>query len=223
MRETFLNLFQFLSKTQQKIWGYLRWYATRFRNVFPAHATIASAVGCHRDTVIEAIKRFSGYGWLVTVKRCFRSNLYFVNEELIPIDTADPRTFQREIPQPRPPGSGTASDRDSDTSKCISKNIDPMNDREVSENVQHLDAKKEDTLPHEVRDLPVSLRDKFFLVKYSLRILRLAIEDFKSYCRLKTVRNAAAFITSRCKYYYNKLKAEMKMDKLTMYPELLIN
>jgi hypothetical protein len=58
VREDFLDTFQLLTPKQKKIWCYLQSMAKNLRVVFPGQGTIAKAVGCGRETVIETIKKF---------------------------------------------------------------------------------------------------------------------------------------------------------------------
>ena len=92
--ENFLNTFQLLTPKQQKIWRVIQWYSQTYRAVFPSHSTIAKKVGCHRDTVIQTMKKFKEWGWLVSAKRCFRSCVYLVSEVLKKIDTKLNDTFR---------------------------------------------------------------------------------------------------------------------------------
>lgn len=205
VRESFLNFFQLMTPKQQKIWKSIQWYAKNFRHVFPSHAKIAEFAGCCRDTVIAALKKFSELGWIGFIKRCFRSNLYFMNEELIDLNLDDPMTFKRPIPtrEPTPIPSGNPTVLFESKNKEIERNV-----RNESENVHHIEKKKQE-LSHEVKQLPLSDRDKHLLARYSPQILRLAIEDWKSYALLKHVRNVAAFLESRARYYYDQFKMKV--------------
>lgn len=212
LKEDFLNLFQLLTPKQQRIWRCLHWFSKNFRQVFPSHAKLAKVVGCCRDTVIEAIKKFAELGWIGSFKRCYRSNLYFVPETLSELDIDNPKTFRRPAPkkQPIPTQNPTLKPTENPTLSNVasSKSIERNNERGVNENVQATEQKKEQQqLPHEVKDLPIPARDKALLARFSLSALRLAIEDWKTYARLYSVRNTAAFLTSRCKAYLNGQKA----------------
>lgn len=211
LKEDFLNLFHLLTPKQQKIWRTLHWYSRTFRQIFPAHDRLAKSAGCCRDTVIEALKKFVSMGWLGSIKRCFRSNLYFVPDVLASLDLDDPRTFRRQapkkalVPTSNPTQSPTTIPTENPTLLNVNSNkpIERKNEA-ASENVQATGQGKEQQLPHEVRELPVAPKDKALLARYSLNVLRLAIEDWKTYARLYSVRNVAAFLTSRCKAYLAK-------------------
>lgn len=223
LREQFLNTFPLLTKVQKRVWEYLRWYSQKFRHVFPSHKTIAEAVQCCRDSVIESVKKFVELGWIGTKKRCFRSSLYFMATELIEIDSRDPKTFQRQFPQPNPPKSDKHSDSISDTSICIHQ-LELMNDSKGSENVQHLDAKKEAEIPHILRELPMPISDKHKLSRFSERVLARAIEQAQTYVQKGyRIRVLAAYLTDACKREVAKLKKRLMIDTFTPYPELLIN
>ena len=207
LREDFLNIFQLLTPKQQKIWRLLHWYARNYRLVFPSHERLAQNAGCCRDTVIEALKKFASMGWLGSIKRCFRSSLYFVPDALSSIDLDDPRTFRR--PAPKKASIPTKNPTTVPTDNPTLLNVAPSesierNATKTNENVQATEQKKEQQLPHEVKELPVAAKDKALLARYSLHVLRLAIEDWKTYARLYSVRNVAAFLTSRCKAYLEK-------------------
>ncbi len=198
IKEIFLNTFQLLSLKQQKIWRYIQWYAQRYRHVFPAHQTIAEAVECHRDTVIQAIKKFSQMGWLGSIKRCFRSNLYFIANELINLDTTKSETFKRaketvnptEVPTQKPTQNPTLY-------KTESNGVD-VRKTSPSGTVQHINCKE---VEHILESIGILGKDLWCLARYSLRAVSLAVEDYKTRKAPGPIRNLAAWLTSRCKIY----------------------
>lgn len=206
--EHFKNLYPMLTPTQQKIWNYLHWFCRNYRVVKPSHKHIAEKVGCHRDTVIQAIKKFSELGWLMALKKAWRTCTYFISEHLLRLDPTKKDTFRRDPPKPENPHNPTQDPTINPTHINSSSNYD-RNVRD--DNVQHTgNSSKEEPIPYEIRNLPVSQRDKKMLSRYGLHVLRLAIEDFVTYQRLYRVRNVAAFITSRCKAYVQKFRTQSK-------------
>lgn len=196
IKEYFLNSFQLLSTKQKKIWQLLQWYSTHYRNCFPSHAKIAEQVGCCRDTVIESIKKFQEWGWLYSMKRCYRSSVYFIRDCLKKFDTRKDDTFKldptqnpTEIPTENPTLYNTYSKE---------KNVRLT--KEVG-NVQSLKEEKVEILS---KAGEFSSKDLFLLTKHSWRSLRLAVEDYLTRQAASPVRNLAAWITSRCKVYDSK-------------------
>ena len=96
LRPHFLVKFQVLTFLEQKIWRYLQFCSKRFIHVFPAQSTIAEKCGCHRSTVNQIIKKFVEFGWISKIKRCFRSSMYYMLDELIEMDLNHQETFTRE-------------------------------------------------------------------------------------------------------------------------------
>ena len=204
VREDFLDTFQLLTPKQKKIWCYLQSMAKNLRVVFPGQGTIAKAVGCCRETVIETIKKFVEAGWMQIIKRFWRSHTYFVNEQLVNLDVHNPKTFAK----PKSQGKPTTDPTTNPTPIRVTSSTQIRNVETKNENVQAMEPKQEKKLPQkteciheELTHFGLSLRDVVILSKYSLRIVRLAIEDYKTYRFYKHVRNLAAFLTNRCQHY----------------------
>lgn len=205
--EHFKNLYPMLTPVQKKIWNYLHWFCRNYRVVKPSHKHIAEKVGCHRDTVIQAIKKFTELGWLMTLKKMWRTCTYFIAEHILRLDPTKKDTFRREPPKPENPPNPTQN-----------PTVNPTHINQVSnckrnvrdDSVQNVKKDFEKEVPYEVDNLPIPQKDKHLLSKFSLRVLRLAIEDFVTYQRLYRVRNTAAFITSRCKAYVQKFRKQTK-------------
>lgn len=192
VKECFLNTFQILSIKQQKIWQLLQWYATHYRQAFPSHTTIAEKVGCCRDTVVEAIKLFVERGWMTTIKRVYRSSLYFIKNFLLNIDTRKNETFALN-PTENPTEIPTLYN----TYSMQEKNRMP---KEVGA-VQNLNSEKQQIL----QEIGISLpKDVFCLTRFSLRALSLAYDDYRTRQSPSPIRKLAAWITSRCKQYTQK-------------------
>lgn len=195
--DVFLNTFQLLPEKQKKIWQILNWYAVHYRNVFPSHATIAEKVGCCRDTVIQAIKKFTEWGWIGVIKRCFRSNMYFMRECLKKFDTRKNETF-RLNPTENPTAIPTVNPTLYNTysSSC---NVRSTSGKENSGTVQDINPEKEQILRkigiHDAKDI-------WCLSRFSPKILNLAAEDEKTRKAKWPIINLAAWITDRC----NKLR-----------------
>lgn len=204
VREDFLDTFQLLTPKQKKIWCYLQSMAKNLRVVFPGQGTIAKAVGCCRETVVETIKKFVEAGWLQIIKRFWRSHVYFVNEQLINLDVRNPKTFA----MPKSQGQSTPNPTTNPTPTVFTSDTQIQNVEPKNESVQATEPKKEEKaaknetyIHEELRHFNLSWRDVVMLSKYSLRIVRLALEDYKTYRLYKHVRNLAAFLTNRCQHY----------------------
>lgn len=200
--ENFLNTFQLLSPKQQKIWRVLQWYSLNYRHVFPSHETIAKKVGCHRDTVIQAIKKFCKLGWIGLAKRCFRSCMYYMADVLKKIDTKLNDTF-RVNPTQSPTVNPTLYNTYS--SSCNVRYASPVK----TEAVQSI--KDQEKQPSEKTDIIKKMgitdkKDIWCLCRYSLMALRYAYEDLTTRKASNYVRNVAAWITNRCKAHQNKFK-----------------
>lgn len=197
LTEKFLNTFQLLSVKQQKIWQLLQWYSTHYRNVFPSHATIAEKVGCCRDTVIETIKKFRQWGWICALKRCYRSNVYFLQECLKKLDTRKNETFMidptenpTQIPTENPTLYNTYS---------YSSDVRNTSSEQKTVDVQDIKSEKE----HILRKIGISLpKDIFCLSRFKYHTLCKAYEDLITrWYKSGPINNLAAWITSRCKKY----------------------
>lgn len=195
--EEFAQFYFSLSKTQKEIWRYLHWFCSTYERVQPSHEHIAEKIGCARRTVIRAIKHFVKEGWLGAAKAFWKTCTYFIADWLKEVDLS--KLSWKSLPQKEPDFTGNVTQNVTPI-KELPKDI--LNVRE-GEGVQHTKIKEEE-MPPEVRSLPLKQRDKELLSRYSSQVLRYAIEDAKSYGRLRHVRNWAALITSRCKFYVNK-------------------
>ena len=204
IKESFLNTFQLLSPKQQKIWRYIQWYAQGFRQVFPSQKTIAESVGCHRETVIEAIKKFCQLGWLGSFRRCFRSNLYFLTNELVNIDTTKTETFkktpEKAVLTLNPTTIPTNKPTENPTVSKTELGVMPVRktSQEKTVTVQHTQRKE---VEHILLNIGISGKDLWCLASYSLLVVSKAVEDFKTRKAKGSVQNLAASLTNRCKAY----------------------
>ena len=89
----FLNLFGILSKLQQKIFRLFHWFSKNKRNIYIGIPYIAEKIGCSERTVKRATAYFQQMGWICKVKRCYRSNLYYMTNELIKLNLDDKKLF----------------------------------------------------------------------------------------------------------------------------------
>lgn len=97
-QENFLNNFGHITPTERRIWKLLQWYHQKNRYVYLSHAKIAEHVKCNRRTVIRAMKRFVGLGWLAIKNAAWRTCSYFMDKALIWLDLKNPKTLA-----PKPP------------------------------------------------------------------------------------------------------------------------
>lgn len=196
IKENFLNTFQLLSPKQQKIWRYIQGYAKRYRHVFPSHTTIATDVNCCRDTVIQAIKKFCQLGWLGSIKRCFRSNLYFVADDLKNIDTTNPSSFKVDPESSKPTENPTQKPTENPTLyKTVYNGVSERNTYQKPKTVQHPQCKE---TSHMLESIGILGKDLWCLARYGLRAVSLAIEDYKTRKAPGSIRNLSAWLTNRC-------------------------
>jgi len=195
--ENFLNTFQLLSEKQKKIWQILFWYTTNFRQVFPSQATIAEKVGCCRETVIEALKKFEQMNWIYSQRRCFRSKLYFMQDCLKKFDTRKDDTF-RIKPTPIPTENPTTNPTLYNTYSNL-LNVRSTSDKQKSGTVQDINPEKEQLL----RKIGITKpEDIFCLSRFKYHVLCKAYEDLTTrWYKAGPIQKLAAWITSRCKQY----------------------
>lgn len=91
----FLNIYHTLTKFQKKSFKYMHWMARKFRHVFVSVLNIATNIKCCKRTVSRCTNLFEELGWIIKIKHGYRSNDYFMNEELIALDLDDPTLFLR--------------------------------------------------------------------------------------------------------------------------------
>lgn len=97
----FTENFYTLTVLQQKIWTALQWYHQKFQTVFVSHQKIAQRVGCHRETVIKAIKEFVNRGWMHVKKRIRQTSIYYMNKALIFFKIRPEKSFRESLGSPR--------------------------------------------------------------------------------------------------------------------------
>lgn len=95
LTEIFKNLFKSLSRSTQQIYKYLHWMCNKYHFVEPSIDRIAAKAGVSRRTVFNALKLFIENGWLATKRRAYRTNVYFMSDELLKLDPSDPKTFEK--------------------------------------------------------------------------------------------------------------------------------
>lgn len=192
LREQFLNTFQLLTPKQQRVWRYLQSFTKQYRNVYPSHQNIAKACDCHRDTVIQAINRFKKLGWLGVIKRAYRSCVYFLVDELVQIDTRNPKTFQKNL--------SSYSDIDPTTNPTIlkkNKYDSKKNELVENETVQSL----------QEEGIQISQEDLCKLSQSAKRnpnAMNKAIKDYRALTLKETVRNPVALLISRYNHHANQ-------------------
>lgn len=184
----FLNNFQLLTPKQQKVWRYLQSYAKHYRNVFPSHAKIAEACTCHRDTVIEAIKKFKNMGWLRYVKRAYTSCVYYLADVLVCINTLNSQTFEKKNFSHEPDINSATDPTVMNTNK--SKLI--KNEFEKNENVQKL---AQEGIVFSVKDLAIFQA----LAKKNQQAMDKAFNDCLTLSKKEGIRNPGALVTARWK------------------------
>ncbi len=185
--ENFLNTFHLLTPKQQKIWRYLQSFAKHYRAVFPSQSKIAKACQCHRETVIEAIKKFKSFGWLSVVRRAYTSCVYFLIENLIGIDTLNPKSFEKKNFSPKTDMNPTSKPT------VINSNKSNKNDIDAQRNVQNFSLSEKDT------KIILSLE------KRNPSAMQHAIEDLKALEKKEEIKNPAALLVSRFNHHSTNL------------------
>src|SRR4030095_10850434 len=87
IKSHFLNNFPLLSKKQQKVWSYLQKHAQTWIVSIINQEDIAKKINASRETVNRSIKKFESFEWVKQVKRPYNHSVYYLNEELININT----------------------------------------------------------------------------------------------------------------------------------------
>lgn len=181
--EDFLNTFQLLTPKQQKIWRYLQSFARHYRNVFPSQKKIAEACKCHRDTVIQTIKKFKSLGWLGVMKRAYTSCVYFLVDKLVGVDTLNQRSFKKKNFSPKTDMNPTSDPT------LINSNKYNKNDIDTKRNVQNFFLSEKDT------------RILTSLEKRNPSAMQHAIEDLKALEKREKIGNPAALLVSRFNHH----------------------
>jgi hypothetical protein len=206
-QQNFLISFEMLSYHQKQIWQLLCWFNKHCYVTRPSQSTIARMVGCCRDTVIEAVKKFLSYGWMSTIKKAYQSLLYFISDNLLKLDTKDRNIFRKvDISRDSPTQFPTLS-RISRTSKGTLLTMDDSNFK-VFENRQRSWTYVNKSIPHCLQIPILSDKDKQIIAnQFSEAELQSAIKDTKDYWRkYGKPENVAAFLTKIAKEYKAKYR-----------------
>lgn len=195
IKESFLNHYPLLTPMQKRIWLLLLDYSKNYRTVFPSHSKIARACGCHRDTVIQAIKKFISLSWLGVMKRAYKTCVYFISECLLHLNPRRNDIFKKfcqSKPTEYPTNKPTLINKNKYEDK--KNDIVSKDDR----NVQITDFSSQVSLKG------VSKKDLSLLENLTTKdpsAMKKAIDDLKALEEKENVRNVAALIVSRWKYH----------------------
>jgi hypothetical protein len=199
-QENFLIIFDGLSYQQKEIWQLLCWFNKHCYVTRPSQTTIARMVGCCRDTVIEAIKKFKEFGWMATIKKAYQTLIYFISDNLLKLDTKDRNIFKkatisREAPAQAPTLSRISSYlkgtyREMYTEDCLKRE------------------RTHKPIPEFMKIPAFSLEDRqFFTNRYSEQVLYEAMKDTKDFhINVERIGNIPGFFTDRCKYWEKRRK-----------------
>ena len=209
----FEDNFQLLPTRHQEIWKILWHFCTKHRNVFPSHDKLAELAHCSRRTVIKALASFRNFGWLTQMKRCYRSNVYFIHGTLLKKNPKDPKTFLKEGCQNGREG-GVLS-RESCTQSCTLYSVASnfiATERCKNTTVQPKWAspshKEQPRVRPDLAHLPFQDKDKLMLQKcFGEKIIGRALESYKTY-RYAKQKPIALFwwLCKEAKQYFNKRK-----------------
>jgi hypothetical protein len=211
MTVVFEDTYQLLSAKQQKIWNVIHHFCRTYRNAFPSHAKIAELAGCSIRTVFTAINNFRNFGWLETTKRCFRSCLYFIKEQLLFINPKDKRNYLKQKGKYDDGDGGGNQTHSSDKlqqklqhSKSISLDTKTMSDSALQKEKKYYKPNK--IIPEfiKIKGMPEADWQKL-ANQFSDRDLYEALQEAKSFSKnIAKITNIAAWITSKCKKYILK-------------------
>ena len=131
-------------------------------------------------------------------KRCFRSNLYFIADELINLDTTKSDTFKRAPKTVKPTESPTVKSTQNPTLCKTESSLSSVRGTSQAESVQQTKCKE---VKHILESIGITGKDLWCLARYSLLAVAKAVEDYKTRKTTGPIRNLAAWLTSRCKAY----------------------
>lgn len=97
--DSFLSFYQIVCENRKKIFSYLYWMAKNWNVVFPSIDKIAQVCSCSRSTVKRALTFFENLGWICRKRRCYRSNLYFVDRSILELNIFNKNTFKKKDPE----------------------------------------------------------------------------------------------------------------------------
>jgi len=149
------------------------------------------------NTLRLAIKNYNAYKKV----RCVRNISAFLTSCCKRYKAKFFRCEQEAKEQCPPKNQNFTANVSREVEEEIEKEISAFSNSQSQDNPKQKEAnvQAEIQVPYELQSLPIKQQDKEILSNYSLQVIRLAIEDFKTYKAIKCVRNDAAFITSRCK------------------------
>jgi len=91
--KNFIIKFQNLSKNYKRIFRYLQYLAVKFPSVFPSIPTMAKEACCSESTAKRAIRFFKFFGFINVQKVAYQSNNYYMNKDLIKLNTFDEEIY----------------------------------------------------------------------------------------------------------------------------------
>lgn len=198
VREKFIVLFMMLSKAQREIWKTLSWFTKNKYLVFPSHQKIASLAKCSVRTVIRAMQKFLEYSWIGWKKRCYRSNVYFMSDEVKDINPCDKNIGDRPACAKNPINS----------EKNVTENVTLYSvssycnkDIKTRKATVALDKKSEEELPLEIQNLPIAQSDKKEFLQYPRNVFMLALEDTLNYAKKTKIGSFYAVLKNRIECY----------------------
>ena len=89
--EVLISLWGSFNRNYKRLFEYLWWMSKNLHFVFPSLETISENCKMAKRTVQNILKRFAEWGLIGWKKRGYRSNIYFMPEELINFDMQNKR------------------------------------------------------------------------------------------------------------------------------------
>lgn len=206
MSVVFEDNFLLLPPKHREIWKVIWYFSKEYRNAFPSYKKIAQLAKCSIRTVATAINNFRNFGWLKTIKRCFRSCLYYVNEKLLFLNPKDRSIYKRKVKSYEQKGptyeqgeGGVFRDNLHDKLHHIGVSYDCKDT--IRSNVQQTRFFKNGkwlSIRPNIQELPFKLEDKIMIqMKFTEAEIALAAESFRSY--KKTPQKPIALFWWLCK------------------------
>lgn len=170
--------------------------ARKCRSVFPSVETIATYTKCSISTVVRATNYFQRMGWVCKIKRCYRSNTYFMCDKLMKLNLNDPNTFR--------PILFDENDSTNDNIVLCNKFHESTSTVHKEQNSKKaLNSVKKPFIPPFLRNIGLSYNDQLRLIRTfnENQLAKAVLEDMPWYISMgNKVKCVISYIWSRAKY-----------------------
>ncbi len=207
MSVVFEDNFLVLSPKHQEIWKVIHFFCKTYRNAFPSHAKIAELARCSIRTVRYAIAKFRNFGWLESLRRCYRSCVYTIKQCLLIMNPRDKRNYLKERGGEGGGSESTSREElqhDLQHIKSIQKDTVRCNVHKTNPSKEIQPKVKENLIP-----LPFPKGNKLDIQRnFPEQVIDLALESFKSY--KNAMRNPLGMFYKLCGIENKKYKERKK-------------